>query len=160
MDWSHPQRRGYYEINKAFIARSPVALPEALTDDPIQVMFNGGVEPMRGLAGALRRAPGAGRYSVAVTEYEHKDFALVDVNGAGCSKGSTLAKWAAHRGILPERVMAVGDNLNDIEMLTFAGTPVVMGNATGAMKQLGFRVTGTNDEGGLAAAVHTCVLDE
>ena len=47
--------------------------------------------------------------------------------------------------------MAVGDNLNDVEMLDFAGTAVVMGNATDAIKQRGYRVTGTNDEEGWRA---------
>ena len=47
--------------------------------------------------------------------------------------------------------MAVGDNLNDIEMLDFAGTSVVMGNAVDTMKQRGYHPTSTNDEGGLAA---------
>ena len=159
MDWSHPHRRGYYETNKAFIAQSGDALAEMLTEDPIQVMFNGSVAPMRALAAALRADLSASQYTVAVTEYEPKDFSLVDVNGAGCSKGSTLARWAERRGLPREAVMAVGDNLNDVDMLQFAGTAVVMGNAADAMKALGYRVTGTNDEGGLAAAVRTCALD-
>ena len=49
--------------------------------------------------------------------------------------------------------MSVGDNLNDVEMLDFAGTAVVMGNATDALKSRGYRLTGTNDEGGLAQAI-------
>jgi Cof subfamily protein (haloacid dehalogenase superfamily) len=159
MDWSHPHRRGYYDANKAFITQSADALADVLTEDPIQVMFNGAVEPMRALAAALRADPAASRYAVAVTEYELRDFSLVDVNGAGCSKGSTLARWAAHRGHPREAVMAVGDNLNDVEMLEFAGTAVVMGNATPAMKALGYRLTGTNDENGLANAVRACALD-
>ena len=159
MDWSHPHRRGYYETNKAFIAQSGDALAEVLTEDPIQVMFNGSVQPMRALAAALRADQSASQYTVAITEYELKDFSLVDVNGAGCSKGSTLARWAERRGLAREAVMAVGDNLNDVDMLQFAGTAVVMGNAADAMKALGHRVTGTNDEGGLAAAVRTCALD-
>ena len=159
MDWSHPQRRGYYEKNRAFITASPCALADTLTEDPIQVMFNGGLERMRELASILRAAPEASRYAVSVTEYQHKDFSLVDINGAGCSKGATLARWATSRGIPPEWVMAVGDNLNDIDMLRFAGTAVVMGNAADEIKALGYAVTGTNDEGGLAAAIKRCVTD-
>ena len=55
--------------------------------------------------------------------------------------------------------MAVGDNLNDLEMLEFAGTGVVMGNATEALKSRGYRLTGTNDEGGLAAAIRLFALN-
>jgi len=103
--------------------------------------------------------PIADRFSVAITEYELRDFSLVDVNGAGCSKGTTLARVAASRGLTANEVMAVGDNLNDVEMLDFAGTSVVMGNATGALKARGYRLTGTNDEGGLAEAIRLFALN-
>jgi Cof subfamily protein (haloacid dehalogenase superfamily) len=158
MDWTHPNRRGYYEKNKAYIAAASSPLADMLTEDPIQVMFNGSVEPMRALVAALGAIPGADRFSVAITEYEARDFALVDVNGAGCSKGTALARWATSRGLTAEEVMAVGDNLNDVEMLDFAGTAVVMGNATAALKARGYHLTGTNDEGGLAAAIRRHVF--
>jgi hydroxymethylpyrimidine pyrophosphatase-like HAD family hydrolase len=160
MDWSHPNRRGYYEKNKAFIAEAPAPLREMLTDDPIQVMFNGSVEPMRALVASLRALPIADQFSVAITEYVARDFSLVDVNGAGCSKGTTLAAWVARRGWTAADVAAVGDNLNDVEMLDFAGTAVVMGNATEALKARGYRLTGTNDEGGLAAAIRQYALKD
>ena len=153
MDWSHPHRRGYYEKNKAFIAAATAPLAEMLTEDPIQVMFNGGVAAMRSLVAALRALPSADRFSAAITEYEARNFALVDVNGAGCSKGATLARWAASYGIGRDEVMAVGDNLNDVDMLDFAGTAFVMGNAGEAVKARGYRRTPANDEGGLAMAI-------
>lgn len=153
MDWSHPNRRGYFEKNKAFIAAAEGPLHEELSDDPIQVMFNGSVRPMRELVAALRAMPIAHQFTVALTEYEARDFSLVDVNGAGCSKGTTLARWVASRGWSAEEVMAVGDNLNDVEMLDYAGAAYVMGNAADALKTRGYRLTGSNDEGGLAAAI-------
>jgi Cof subfamily protein (haloacid dehalogenase superfamily) len=157
MDWSHPNRRGYYEKNKAFIAATGTPLREVLTEDPIQVMFNGSVEPMRALVASLRAMPIADQFSVAVTEYVARDFSLVDVNGAGCSKGTTLATWVARRGWTAADVAAFGDNLNDVEMLDFAGAAYVMGNATDALKARGYRQTAANDEGGLAAAVRDCL---
>lgn len=158
MDWSHPNRRGYYEKNKAYIAEGPSPLSDALTEDPVQVMFNGSVGPMRALVAALRAMPIADQFCVAITEYEPRDFALIDVNAAGCSKGSTLARWVEARGLTRDHVMAVGDNLNDVEMLDFAGTAVVMGNATDAIKERGYQLTGTNDEGGLATAIRAYAL--
>jgi Cof subfamily protein (haloacid dehalogenase superfamily) len=158
MDWSHPNRRGYFEKNKAFIAQAAGPLADMLVEDPIQVMFNGSVAPMRALVLALRALPVADQISVASTEYELRDFSLVDVNAAGCSKGTTLARWAASRGVTSAEIMAVGDNLNDVEMLDFAGTAVVMGNATEALKSRGYHVTGTNDEQGLATAIRRFAL--
>jgi len=153
MDWSLPNRRGYYEKNKAFIAQTAAPLADILVEDPIQVMFNGRVEPMRVLVRSLRSLAIADRISVAITEYALRDFSLVDVNAAGCSKGTTLARWAESRGVTSREIMAVGDNLNDVEMLDFAGTAVVMGNATDALKSRGYHLTSSNDEGGLATAI-------
>jgi Cof subfamily protein (haloacid dehalogenase superfamily) len=153
MDWTHPQRSGYYEKNKAFIARAPEGLAGMLVEDPVQVMFNGSVGPMRAVFSALRSMAIADQFSVAVTEYVARDFSLVDVNAAGCSKGTTLAEWADRRGLARDEVMAVGDNLNDVDMLDYAGTAVVMGNATDTLKARGYILTGSNDENGLATAI-------
>ena len=59
-----------------------------------------------------------------------------------------------------EEVMAMGDNLNDLQMLEFAGTPVLMGNALPELKDRGWTVTGTNDEAGVARAIETFVFKE
>jgi len=143
-------------------------LEDCLTEDPIQVMFSGGCEEMRELLDGLRafRLPEAGRaqdepeapYGVALTEYKHRDFSLVDVVQAGCNKGRTLRDWADRRGIPCERVMAIGDNLNDLEMLEFAGMPIVMENALAELKARGWAVTGTSDEAGVARAIETFIL--
>ncbi len=41
MDWEHPGRKAYWARNQSLIAQS-VPLEDALVEDPIQVMFNGG----------------------------------------------------------------------------------------------------------------------
>jgi len=55
--------------------------------------------------------------------------------------------------------MAIGDNLNDLEMLGFAGRAVVMGNATEELAGDGWTRTCSNDEDGVAHAVRTYILD-
>lgn len=152
IDWEDPLRSGYFKRNREFIAEvSPIL--DCLTEDPIQVMFTGAVSQARELEAALVRLPFAHEYSLAVTLYEDRDFGLVDVISPGCSKGSTLAEWVRRRGWSREDVMAVGDNLNDREMLEYAGLPVVMANSVPELKSLGWRETLTNDEGGVAAAI-------
>ncbi|MGH9679386.1 MAG: HAD hydrolase family protein, partial [Candidatus Acidiferrales bacterium] len=83
---------------------------------------------------------------------------LVDVITRGCSKGSTLAEWVERRGWSREDVMAIGDNRNDLEMLQYAGLPVVMGNSVPELKALGWRETLTNDQGGVAAAIEAYAI--
>jgi hypothetical protein len=157
IDWTHPSRRGYAERNREFIVEVD-PLESALTEDPIQVMFNGGVEPMRGLVGLLRALPSSPGFAVAVTEYVERDFSLVDVLPAGCTKGSTLTEWARRQGYGRDEVMALGDNLNDLEMLDAAGLPVVMGNAVPALLERGWSVTASNDDAGVADAIGRFVL--
>ena len=156
MDWEHPGRQRYWSRNHSHIAQS-VPLEDALTEDPIQVMFNGGVEAMRPLAEALRLVTGQ-EYSVLMTEYIHRDFSLVDVTAPDATKGHALAWRAGQLGLTRDEVMAVGDNFNDVEMLEFAGTPVVMGNAVDELKTAGRLVTGHQNDAGLAQAIDRFVL--
>ena len=140
IDWEHPRHGRFFAANRPFL--SEVAPLEAcLTEDPIQVMFTGGCVAMRALFDDLQRDGRHGLFSVALTEYEHRDFSLVDVVRAGCSKGTALRDWAERRGFRRDEVMAIGDNLNDLQMLEFAGTPVLMGNALPELKARGWAVT-------------------
>jgi hydroxymethylpyrimidine pyrophosphatase-like HAD family hydrolase len=115
---------------------------------------------MRKAEAALRGAPFLEEFALAVTCYESKDFAMIDVINPVCSKGSSLAEWAALRGFTREEVMAIGDNHNDLEMLSFAGIPVVMGNSVPSLKTYGWHETGTNDENGVALAIEQFALRE
>lgn len=178
IDWNHPRHSRFFQANRPYLAEvSP--LEDCLTEDPVQVMFTGGCVEMRELFHELRHdarldAGACGtsggklaalveetpdhRYSVALTEYEHRDFSLVDILQAGCSKGTALEDWSRARGYSREEVMAIGDNLNDMEMLEFAGLPVVMGNAIAELRERGWSATATNDEAGVARAVETFIL--
>jgi Cof subfamily protein (haloacid dehalogenase superfamily) len=155
MDWTHPGRKGYWARNRSYIARS-VPLEDALVEDPIQVMFNGGYAAMRELAGEIRSQGHA--VNVSLTEYVHRDFSLVDITSPIATKGYALSSCAAALGLGPEAVMAIGDNFNDLEMLEFAGTPVVMGNAVEPLKDRGFHETAGQDEAGVAQAIERLVL--
>lgn len=157
MDWDDPGRRGYFERNRPYLGQV-APLEACLTEDPIQVMFSGPVAALRECAALLRGLGTAGEFALALTEYEGRDFALVDVLAPGCSKGAGLRDWARLRGLRREEVMAIGDNLNDLEMLEFAGLPVVMGNGVPELKQNGWHVTLSNDQGGVAAAIEAFAL--
>jgi Cof subfamily protein (haloacid dehalogenase superfamily) len=130
-----------------------VPIEKALVADPVQAMFCGNIERMRGALETLAGCGLSGRITVLRTEYPVRDLCIVDVLNQGCSKGHALERWAAYRGIPREQVMAIGDNYNDIEMLVFAGIPVIMGNASPELRDRGWMVTGLHDEAGVATAV-------
>ncbi len=152
-------RYAYYSRNKEFIGLAN-PLETCLTEDPIQVMLSGKVTPMRDAEKALRAAPFANEFALAVTIYETRDFAMMDVLNPVCSKGASLAEWATLRGFAREEIMAIGDNHNDLEMLTFAGIPVVMGNGVAELKTFGWHETTSNDENGVAHAIEQFALRE
>ncbi len=133
-------------------------IENALSEDPIQAMFCGPVDLMQTVQQRLEASDFARDITVLRTQYDHRNLTIVDILNAGCSKGHALERWANFRGIDRAEVMAIGDNYNDIEMLTFAGHPVIMGNASDELKQNGWTVTLHHDESGVAAAIEQ-VLD-
>ena len=152
IDYEDPLRGAYFVRNREYLGEM-IPLRDCLTEDPIQVMFTGYANQAREVEEFLSHLPFASDYSVATTIYEKRDFGLVDVIAPGCSKGSTLAEWVRRRGLQREDVMAVGDNLNDMEMLQYAGLPVVMGNSVPQLKARGWQETLSNDACGVAAAI-------
>ena len=159
LDSDDPIRSSYYNRNREFLAIAR-PLESCLTEDPIQVMLSGGVAPIREAEAVLRSAPFAEEFALAVTVYEDRNFAMIDVINPVCSKGSALKEWAAIRRVAREEILAIGDNHNDLEMLTFAGIPVVMGNGVTELKNFGWHETASNDDGGVAAAIEQFALRE
>jgi Cof subfamily protein (haloacid dehalogenase superfamily) len=167
VDWDDPVRGAYLRRNREHIGLC-VPLSECLNDknpdadpreDPIQVAFTGNCQPIRAAMRTLEDlAPQLG-FSQSLTEYLGRDLSVLDVLRGDVSKGSALRQWARLRSIQPDEVMAIGDNWNDREMLEFAGTSVVMGNSVAELKTLGWPVTGSNDEAGLADAIRTYALN-
>jgi Predicted hydrolases of the HAD superfamily len=99
--------------------------------------------------------------TILATVYPLRDFTLLDILPPNSSKGSGLKKLAAISGIDPKDVMALGDNFNDLEMLDFAGTSVVMGNADPSLlEREEFYTTLSNDECGVSVAIEQFILKQ
>jgi len=152
MDQVGASIRRWLEKNMEYIDLV-VPIERALVTDPVQAMFCGTMARMGLALQALKIAGLDGKVTVLRTEYPVRDLSMIDVLNAGCSKGHALERWAKYRGYRREEVMAIGDNHNDVEMLEFAGFPVIMGNACEELRGRGWQVTGGNDACGLAAAV-------
>jgi Cof subfamily protein (haloacid dehalogenase superfamily) len=149
--------RRWLEKNMAYI-EFVVPIENALVNDPVQAMFCGSMGRMSEALRTLESSGMDGRITVLRTEYPERDLSMIDVLNTGCSKGHALERWAAHRGFGREQVMAIGDNHNDVEMLEFAGHPVIMGNACAELRNRGWTVTLGNDRCGVAAALADVVV--
>ena len=132
-------------------------LPE---NETVHVSFSGKCAPMEEmeiiLANELKDTA-----TVLTTRYPRLDFTLIDILPPDASKGIGVEKLARIENLTPENVMVMGDNHNDLEMLDYAGTPVVMGNAEpGLLERREFYKTTSNDENGVAAAIERFILNE
>lgn len=150
----------WYARNQQYVRFQP--LEEALggdsPKDPLQVMYSGPLDVLTQVEQALLAASFRDEFKLLKTFYEARDLGILDLIHPACSKGAALAEWAGRRGYSRDQVMAVGDNFNDLEMLEFAGVPVVMGNAVEELKGDGRHITLDNDSAGLAVAIERWAL--
>ena len=126
----------------------------------IHISFSGPCEPMSRMLAFLDNELG-NAVKILPTIYTKLDFTLIDILPPDASKGTGVEKLAILNNLTPEEVMVIGDNFNDIDMLEFAGTPVVMGNAdTGLLERAEFYKTDTNNNSGVAAAIDRFILQQ
>jgi hydroxymethylpyrimidine pyrophosphatase-like HAD family hydrolase len=74
------------------------------------------------------------------------------------SKGKALEALASFLGISLTEVMAIGDGINDIPLLSSVGLAVAMDNASDELKAVADHVTLDVDHHGVAAAINKFLL--
>lgn len=124
---------------------------------PIQIFYVGRCEQMERLEYRLSKEYG-GHLKLVPTSYPKQDMTILDVINPCCSKAVGLAYVARQLGVEREEVMAIGDNLNDLEMLQYAGLGIIMANSEPRLHQYGFNKTASNDEDGVADAIERYIL--
>lgn len=82
---------------------------------------------------------------------------LIEVTAHGVSKWKALSALAGELAIAREHIMAIGDSLNDLEMLQRAGIGVAVANAPARVRKAADFVVPSHDEGGVAVAVQMCL---
>ncbi|MDN6530324.1 MAG: HAD family hydrolase, partial [Brevibacterium sp.] len=163
---SHPEAHFAFEtltgglVDRNFISRNPRHahvmddLSELVTRDVVKILVSIGSDDSEALHGLL---------DPLVATSCHASFSdpvngLVELAPMGVTKAKTLESLCEHLGVARDQVMAFGDMPNDIEMLTWAGHGVAMGNALDSVKGIAAAVTETVDDDGVARYLNA-VLD-
>jgi hydroxymethylpyrimidine pyrophosphatase-like HAD family hydrolase len=133
-------------------------LEDAVTSNPVQIMIGGPPSLIGDAEAQLRPADVSRSVKITWTKYPERNVFIMDIMNRGCSKGEGLKFWAGYCNIPASDVMAMGDNFNDLEMLEFAGLPVVMGNHIDGLHRNGWALTNPCDESGVACAIEKYVL--
>jgi len=82
------------------------------------------------------------------------EVAWLDIGPQGVSKATMLQRLCDRLGIDPARTMTMGDSMNDIAMLEWAGMGVLMGHAVPGMHQHADVMTGPRPGHGVAEALN------
>lgn len=124
---------------------------------PVSVCTFGPPERIRPLVPLLmERLPNA----VRIIESGSLKAWGIEVFLADVSKRLGLEALAARLGLDRSEIMAIGDHMNDIEMLAWAGLGVAMGNALPEVQAVADVVTTHVEEDGVAEAIERFVLQD
>lgn len=82
----------------------------------------------------------------------------LEITNKGAQKGIAVQEYATRHQISLAETMAIGDNFNDLSMLTIVGFSVAMGNAEEEIKKACSFVANRNDKHGVAHAIQELAL--
>ena len=77
----------------------------------------------------------------------------MEVFAKGASKWNALRFLARKYAVQPNEIIAIGDDVNDIEMIRNAGLGIAMQNAFNEVKEVADYVTASRDENGVVKAI-------
>lgn len=129
--------------------------------DPSRMIFNGIIRKLRNIdtidvldvSHMSRKTIKDGTDNVQI-EYYYTEITNKNVN-----KWSAIEYLLELQNISSEEVMAIGDNVNDKEMIENAGLGVVMGNSSPQMKEIADVVVSDNNSDGIVEAIEKYILN-
>lgn len=122
-------------------------LKDKLKNDPTSMLIRPRDEHIKDLQSELN--------GVHAEIVEHRNWTnpwnIIEIVQKGIHKAVGLQKIAQHYDIPRERIIAFGDEDNDLEMLDYAGIGVAMENGIEELKSIAKHVTKTNEEDGISS---------
>lgn len=95
-----------------------------------------------------------GTLEIAQTETNH-----LEISPKGITKESGVRGVCSFLGIEMGQVMAIGDDLNDLQLIRAAGLGVAMGNAAEKIKNAADVLTDSNQKNGVAKAIQQYLFE-
>ncbi|WP_026905717.1 HAD family hydrolase [Paucisalibacillus globulus] len=121
------------------------SLKSKLIDDPTSLLIHPKEEHIHTLRDHLDE------FHAEVIEHRKwgAPWNIIEIVKKGINKAVGLRKIAHYYQIPEDRIIAFGDEDNDLEMIDYAGVGVAMGNAIDPLKNIAKHVTVTNEEHGI-----------
>ena len=129
-------------------------LLDHLPDSALEIGTIDEKDKVMALTAAVRRTFGDAVQIINTETLLARDaYMWIEVYAADCTKGSGLSLLARELAVPKERIVAIGDNYNDLDMFTAAGHRVAMGNAPEAVRAAADRVAPDVAEHGAAVVI-------
>lgn len=123
-----------------------------MTESPTKMLSMGDSAELEAIRAEVSALYGERLY-LASSKKRYLEMVDIRVN-----KGEAVAFLAQRLGIDQSQVMAIGDSMNDVDMIEFAGCGVAMGNAQAKVQAAADFVTAANTADGVAMAIEKFVL--
>ena len=94
------------------------------------------------------------------TEVVEIQYYYTEITNENVNKWTAIEYLLSKLNIKREEVVAIGDNVNDKEMIQNAGLGIVMGNSSPQMKEIADRVVADNNTEGVLEAINKYILEK
>lgn len=84
----------------------------------------------------------------------------IEICGKDVNKGNAVRRFAQQMNILPHEIICIGDNLNDLSMIEYAGLGIAMGNAEEAVKKAADYIAPAHDADGVGKVLEKFILSK
>lgn len=118
-----------------------------------KAIYIGEPDYLEGMQEELREQFGESAHITKSTPY------FLEVTHPEANKGAALRYLAKTMGIDLSETIGIGDNYNDLELVSVAGLGVAMGNAVDALKNKADYITLTNNEEGVKHVIEKFILN-
>jgi len=94
------------------------------------------------------------------TERIQIEYFYTEITNRNVNKWEAIKYIIEKDGIAPEEVVGIGDNINDKEMIEYAGLGVAMGNSSPDVKAVAKIVVADNNSDGVAEVIKKYILND
>ena len=130
------------------------SLEDAVCESVVKFMIVGEPDEL------LRAEPWVKKVTDGELNVFYSEPYFMEITPKGIEKASELRKLTEFLGYSCENVMAIGDGLNDIPMLKYAGLSVAVDNVYDEAKKCAAYVVSSNEENGVAEAIDRFICRE
>lgn len=128
--------------------------------DPNKMIFNGIIRKLKNIntIDVLEVSHMSRKTIKDGTDNVQIEYFYTEITNKNVNKWTAIEYLLEKYNIKPEEVMAIGDNVNDKEMIENAGLGIVMGNSSPQMKEIADVVVADNNSDGIVEAVEKYIL--